>query len=163
MFVRKDPQGTRIDTSAQQCHCTCPTKLLDTEYRLHPQPQVRQCAAGQPIYVHRVRSPLRRPKQACPKQVGMDSQTTFGVYLCQKRFCDVKKTCRFLFLFFFFRSLPPFMEKREIVEFHSSFWFSFQPRCVYHMKTKVIRRLNCFVLSCLFCFQDVHTRGGTFI
>ena len=29
--------------------------------------------------------------QICPKQVGMDSQATFGVYLCQRRFCDVKK------------------------------------------------------------------------
>ena len=29
--------------------------------------------------------------QICPKQVGMDSQATFGVYLCQRRLCDVKK------------------------------------------------------------------------
>ena len=40
---------------------------------------------------------LKTPKkhfqkcQICPKQVGMDSQATFGVYLCQRRLCDVKK------------------------------------------------------------------------
>ena len=37
--------------------------------------------------------------QICPKQVGMDSQATFGVYLCQRRLCDVKKYAVFWFFF----------------------------------------------------------------
>ena len=35
--------------------------------------------------------------QICPKQVGMDSQATFGVCLCQRRLCDVKKYAVFWF------------------------------------------------------------------
>ena len=57
----------------------------------------RNAAGARSGYCQGIFFDVKTPKkhfqkcQICPKQVGMDSRATFGVYLCQRRFCDVKK------------------------------------------------------------------------